>query len=80
MAGNEGGTTGVPLAVMPLGHRLIYLKIRRGVRGEEAQWWLISATALLRDGVTEASNTCLSGLSSSGRLVLLVILVLEFVN
>ena len=36
MAGNEGGTTGVPLAVMPSGHRLTYLKIRRGVRGEEA--------------------------------------------
>ena len=36
MAGNEGGTTGVPLAVMPSGHRLFSLKIRRGVRGEEA--------------------------------------------
>ena len=45
----------------------------------------LSATALLRDGVTEAeaSATCLSGLSSCGilvLLVLLVILVLEFVN
>ena len=31
----------MPLAVMPLGHRLIYLKIRRGVRGEEAKWRVI---------------------------------------
>ena len=44
MAGNEGGTTGVPLAVMPLGHRLIYLLLRRGVLGEEAKWWDILHT------------------------------------
>jgi len=47
MAGNEGGTTGVPLAVMPSGHRLFSLKIRRGVRGEEANCGHIYIVAFL---------------------------------